>query len=176
MRLPQMTVLMLVILIAIATFEATGTVDPQNANPTFFNSSLNSPSAGNSTIWMGFNANDIWTAIFNPNNFATSAFIAAIIIFIGSVLAVTFGAGLLRITTSDTTNFSPLIYALFLFGSIPVAMLYTFLQKELSSYMCGPGLGACYMPTMISILFAGTLLINWIFACLQVWRTGFTST
>ena len=174
MRLPTMAIFMLIMTLAIVTFDNTGNVDPTSSQISFYNSSQDSSLdiAGQN---ISVSPNSVMSFITHPTGVTQTALWASLVAFILLFGAVALFVGVFRISATDAVTFSPLFLLLIAYCFFPVALLYGWIQREFSSYMCATGT-FCMMPTMIAILFAGVLALSWILSCFQQWRTGFINS
>jgi hypothetical protein len=175
MRLPTMALFMIIMALTIVIFDNTGSVDPSSSQLSFYNSSTVNSSVNFAGMNISVSPSPILNFITHPTGLTQSALWASLLGFIALFLAITISAGILRISSTDAVTFSPLFLLLVSFCFFPVSLLYGWIQREFSNYMCGPGNGFCLFPTVFAIFFAGTLALSWILSCFQQWRTGFTS-
>lgn len=171
MKLSVMVLMSLIIIFSITFFESTTTVNAQNATI-----SLPSNTGDSSVVW-NFLLNPInWAAPANATDSYTIqtsliAWIIAFALFVG-VVGVSMGA--FRITVSDAITFTPAVILLLGIAAPSIIMLFGFINKELSPIMCGSP-NYCAFPVWLATIICSTLAINWIFAVIQWWRTGFVS-
>lgn len=159
-----MAILLFIITMSIVIFDNTGSVDPSSANLNFYNQSQDTQS-GTPTVWTFFK---------DPSDWGSSGtLVFYLIITLASALtAFVIAAALTKAYAPDTYLFAAWFGILIGFGSIPVTLLYNFIQRELSSYMCVPGAGFCFFPTVLAVMVSSSIGFTWIMTCIKSWRTG----
>ena len=162
MKLSTMVIFSMILIFAITTFTDTGTVTPDSAV-------INNPSTDASGV--------IWKFMLNPYNWSATdgtSLIGWVMITLLFALGVSGTiATFLRVNVSDAIAFIPLVVVLLGVAAPSVIMLGNFIKTELTPIMCG-GVSNCLMPTWIAIIFSAAFAMNWFFAVIKWWRTGFT--
>ena len=165
MKLSSNIILFVIILFSIGLFYHTGNVDPESGNIDYY---------GNSTVGSTNSSEPyIWDFVTNPDTWESSNFLVYIIAtFIVTLTLTGIIAGLFRMQASDATLFSPLFIVLVSFGGTTIFALFNFLRTESATYMCSAGT-SCMIPSMLAVVVAGGLAIEYVMSCIQWWRTGF---
>lgn len=169
MRLTTILTLLTIFGIACLIFDSVGTVDTTSGN--FLSPGMNATDTNSTTSPYLLNYLTDPTNLFNSSLW--TGFWLALLATIG--LSTVF-SGIFRFTTSDAVTFAPMPILILAYGNFWIGTIFTFLAKELTSYMNPGATHWALMPTVLAMAFISIPAINMILGVLQMWRTGFTNT
>ena len=134
MKVTTMFLLLFVINFSIGIFDNTGGIVPESGHINIGNQNYASIQGGDESI----GTNKIWNAVINPTDWTSPSSIVwwFIISVAARITAFVIAALATKSYAPDTYLFAGWFAAILSFGSIPLIHLFTFLIRELSSYMC----------------------------------------
>jgi len=177
MKLSTMIIMLLCISVCIGLFDQTGSVTPEYGEITFndveYNASVTEQNATGTVAKSNEVTNAMWRWILNPTDWRNAeGFIYIIIgLFAASLVGLALYAALSNSFAPDTYFFGVMYIGILAMGFLPIHQLYSFLSRELTSYIC-QGLEYCYLSTVITVLVVSPLAVTWVFSVLQAWRTA----
>jgi len=110
--------------------------------------------------------------IATPTQWAASAFILALVAFVGAMAIAGVRVAGFTAVSSDTVRFAPLFLAMFGLGSIPVVGLWEVIAGGITPLACEVGAVSCFASWMGAFLCVMPITVLWFLSCLTWWRTG----
>lgn len=171
MRLSILLTFLTIFGLAVLIFDATGSIDTDSG---LFEDTTNIPDADSTNSSTSPYLLDYFR---NPTNLFGGSLWLFWAAFLGTLGLTTILSGVFRFTTSDAVTFAAWPIVILVYANFWLARIFTFLTRELSSYMCNvSGTDWCLLGMVFALAFLSIPAIQLILSIQQMWRTGFVNS
>ena len=165
-----------ILAISIWVFNAVGTTNQYSGTLLLYNETYCVSNCTDVPLASAANGPYLWEWFTNPINIFTSPIWVFVILtlvvgFVGAI-----SVGVLKISTTDAITFSAFPLLVLTFGNICISTVFTFIVKELNSYIGHATTGSTLMPVVLALAFVSIPAFQFFLGVTQMWRTGFTNS